>query len=88
MQEIPPKPTVTIDASGLSCPEPLMLLRNAIRTHEGGTVFVLISEDPVSLRDVPAFCSFMGHTLLSLPDDNHPHRYVICSKIKSQSGSL
>lgn len=79
---------MAVDARGLSCPEPLMLLRNAIRTHEGGSVFELYSEDPVSLRDVPAFCSFMGHTLLSMPDDEHPHRFVILSKIKSQSGSL
>ncbi len=69
-----------ITALGLSCPEPLMLLRNEIRKCEGGELIELYSDDPVSLRDVPAFCNFIGHELIALPDEEHPHRFLIKTK--------
>ncbi len=74
---------LTVDAHGLSCPEPLMLLRAAVRRSEPGTLIELYSEDPVSLRDVPAYCEFIGHELVSLPDAEHPHRFVIKTKAVS-----
>ncbi|EFY07459.1 sulfurtransferase TusA [Succinatimonas hippei] len=70
----------TLDCRGLSCPEPLTLLRNLVRKAEPGQEITLLSDDPVSLRDVPAFCNFMGHKLVSLPDDQHPHRFIIKKK--------
>ncbi len=71
---------IRLDCSGLSCPEPLTILRNAVRNGAPGQIFELISEDPVSLRDVPAFCRFMGHEILQLPDEAHPHLYRIRKK--------
>lgn len=71
------KPDVTVNGLGLSCPEPLMMLRKAVREASCGQIIELLSDDPVSLRDVPAFCSFMSHELLSLPDESHPHRFLI-----------
>ena len=72
-----------VSALGLSCPEPLMLLRAAVRKSEPGTLIELYSDDPVSLRDVPAYCEFIGHELVSLPDASHPHRFVIKTKAGS-----
>lgn len=60
---------VKLDCRGLCCPEPLTILRNAVRAGLPGQVFELLSDDPVSLRDIPAFCKFMNHTLVSLPDE-------------------
>ena len=71
---------IFLDCKGLSCPEPLMLLRNTIRNAKAGQIIEVYSEDPVSLRDIPAFCKFMHHELLSLPDENHPHLFVIMKK--------
>ena len=68
---------IRLDCSGMSCPEPLMMLRNAIRKAPQGQIIEIISEDPVSLRDIPAFCNFMHHSLLSMPDKDHPHLFVI-----------
>ena len=72
---------LTINASinglGLTCPEPLMLLRKCVRESNSGDLLPLFSDDPVSLRDVPAFCEFMHHPLVSLPDAEHPHRFLI-----------
>ena len=69
--------SVIVDGMGLSCPEPLMLLRKCIRESAAGQLIELRSDDPVSLRDVPAFCSFMDHELVSMPDEEHPHRFLI-----------
>ena len=50
---------IQIDCIGLRCPEPLTLLRNQIRKANEGQIFHLLSDDPVSLRDIPSFCKFM-----------------------------
>lgn len=71
------KVSSTVNGLGLSCPEPLMLLRQRVRASKSGDLIELLSDDPVSLRDVPAFCDFMHHTLVSLPDAAHPHRFLI-----------
>ena len=36
------KPNAPIDACGLSCPQPVMLVRQAIRDSAGGQVVVLL----------------------------------------------
>ncbi|HAR80401.1 MAG TPA: sulfurtransferase TusA [Succinivibrionaceae bacterium] len=69
--------TLKIDATGLSCPEPLTLLRNAIRKADNGQVIEILSDDPVSLRDIPAFCNFMKHELLSMPTEESPNLFII-----------
>lgn len=69
--------TIVLDCIGLCCPEPLTILRNKIRNAQSGQVFELLSDDPVSLRDVPAFCKFMNHELLSLPTKEKPHSFLV-----------
>lgn len=54
-----------IDASGLICPEPLMLLHGAVRDAKVGEVVKLISTDAATSRDVRQFCEFLGHELLA-----------------------
>ena len=54
--EIGAEVSATVDGLGLSCPEPLMLLRKQVRASKSGDLIALLSDDPVSLRDVPAFC--------------------------------
>lgn len=66
-----------VDGLGLSCPEPMMLLRKCIRNSEDGQLIKFLSDDPVSLREVPAYCDFMSHTLISMPDAEHPHCFML-----------
>ncbi|MGN0894827.1 MAG: sulfurtransferase TusA family protein [Succinivibrio sp.] len=68
---------IVLDCRGMSCPEPLTILRNAVRKAQVGQLFELLSDDPVSLRDVPAFCKFMNHKLVSLPNVNSPNTFII-----------
>src|SRR5690606_18541258 len=50
-----------LDASGLFCPEPVMMLHNRIRDIEKGEVLEMLATDPSTTRDVPKFCLFLGH---------------------------
>ena len=68
---------IKLDCSGLFCPEPLILLKKAVREAQVGDIVEIISEDPVSLRDFPAYCKFMKHELLSIPDKEHPNLFRI-----------
>lgn len=55
----------TLDVSGLYCPEPVMLLHNCIRDMHVGETVRVVATDPTTQRDIPKFCSFLGHELLS-----------------------
>ena len=54
-----------LDASGLVCPEPLMLVRNRVREMRAGDVLYVLATDPSTERDLTNFCRFMGHQMLS-----------------------
>ena len=54
-----------IDAIGLKCPEPLMLLHSVMRRLAPGEVLTLCATDPSTERDVASFCEFLGHKLLN-----------------------
>ena len=71
---------VKLDCRGKCCPEPLTELRNAVRKGQPGQLFELLSDDPVSLRDIPAFCKFMKHDLVAMPDEKNPHLFIVRKK--------
>ncbi len=66
-----------LDACGLFCPEPVMLLHNKIRDIEQGQLLRLIATDPSTARDVPKFCHFLGHELLESEDKEGRFCYLI-----------
>ena len=61
----PPEASHHLDATGLLCPEPVMLLHNRVRDMTSGEVLEVSATDPSTQRDVPRFCQFLGHTLES-----------------------
>lgn len=63
-----------LDTSGLLCPEPVMLLHNSIRDAQHGEVIKVIATDPSTQRDIPKFCEFLGHELVS--DSRQQELYV------------
>ena len=66
-----------LDACGLYCPEPVMLLHNKIRDMEVGECLRLIATDPSTTRDVPKFCRFLGHELISEQKSESEYYYYI-----------
>ncbi len=48
-----------LDATGLNCPEPVMMLHNKVRDLAGGAMLKVIATDPSTQRDIPKFCVFL-----------------------------
>tara|TARA_Y100000814_G_scaffold226150_1_gene170087 strand:+ start:683 stop:934 length:252 start_codon:yes stop_codon:yes gene_type:complete len=61
-QEI--KVTRELDATGLLCPEPLMLVRNILREMKIKEVILVVATDPSTERDFNNLCRFMGHEIV------------------------
>lgn len=66
-----------IDARGLWCPEPIMLLHKAVEELDVGDEISLFTTDPAALRDVPKFCRFLGFNLASQIDRDDYTEFVI-----------
>ncbi|MFZ7215600.1 sulfurtransferase TusA [[Pasteurella] aerogenes] len=67
----------TLDAIGLRCPEPVMLVRKQIRHMQPGETLLIIADDPATTRDIPSFCQFMDHTLVKSEVEQTPYRYWV-----------
>jgi tRNA 2-thiouridine synthesizing protein A len=71
-----------LDASGLSCPEPVMLLHKKMRELQAGDILLVLATDPSTTRDIPKFCTFLGHELLDSSTEGACFRY----RIRKQAG--
>lgn len=68
-------PELQLDTRGLNCPEPLMMLHQAIRRAQAGQQIRILATDPSTMRDIPKFCLHLGHALLNEPE--HAHASVL-----------
>lgn len=66
-----------LDTQGLFCPEPVMMLHNAVRDAKPGDVIKVIATDPSTERDIPKFCQFLGHELLESSSESQRWIYFI-----------
>jgi tRNA 2-thiouridine synthesizing protein A len=71
------KPDHILDATGLYCPEPVMLLHNRIRDIAVGETLQVLATDPSTERDIPKFCVFLGHELLQQDQFEGHYRYLL-----------
>jgi tRNA 2-thiouridine synthesizing protein A len=67
----------SLDAIGLRCPEPVMMVRLKIRKILSGETLLISCDDPSTTRDIPSFCQFMEHDLVAKKTDQKPYLYVI-----------
>ncbi len=72
--------TLEVDACGLFCPEPVMLLHDKIRTLAGGEQLRITATDPSTTRDIPKFCLYLGHELIEEQHQDGKHTYLIRKK--------
>ncbi len=66
-----------MDACGLFCPEPVMMLHNRVRELAVGEVLCVRATDPSTQRDIPKFCHFLGHELLEQTVEAEVYLYYI-----------
>ena len=68
---------LTVDARGLWCPEPLMIVRNKVRDMNVGEELFIQATDPSTHRDFTNFCRFMGHELVEATENDGVLEFVI-----------
>jgi len=67
----------SLDASGLLCPEPVMMLHKVMREATTGNIVEVIATDPSTLRDIPKFCLFLGHDLIEQKETEQHYFFYI-----------
>ena len=77
MEDIFSSADQTLDALGLRCPEPVMMVRLQLRKMQVGETLLIIADDPATTRDIPAFCRFMDHELVGSDTTALPYRYIV-----------
>lgn len=68
---------IDVDARGLRCPEPLMVVRNKMMDMRSGQVIKVTATDPSTSWDFPNFCKFLNHELLRQETEGDEYFYWI-----------
>ena len=74
---------IEVNALGLVCPEPIMLLHKAIRDSNSGDLIELVASDKSTERDVEKFCKFLGLQLVEKKVTKESLYFVVQKKDKN-----
>ena len=69
-----------LDASGLSCPLPILKTKKALNELTSGQVLKVVSTDPGSVKDMQAFSKQTGNALLSSAEENNAYVFFMQKK--------
>ena len=72
----------TIDARNLSCPQPVMMSKKALGKLKVNQVLEILTTDPGSLRDIPAWANVTGQEIISVDDSNSEEFRFLIKKQK------
>ena len=67
----------TIDASGLTCPLPLLKAKQGLNALSSGEMLKVIATDPGSVRDFRTFSELSGNPLLSFEERDGHYIYIL-----------
>ncbi len=70
-------PDETLDCRGLSCPMPILKTKKAITKLKSGQILEVLSTDPGTRNDLPAFAKKSGHEYLGEKEDEGFTRFYI-----------
>ena len=73
-------PDKVLDTSGLNCPLPVLKTKKALEELQPGQILEVISTDPGSKADIPAFCQRTGHELVAMEEQDGKYIYYIKKK--------
>lgn len=60
---------VTLDATGLFCPEPVFRTKIAIERMQAGQTITVSADDPAAEDDISRWVNRSGHQLVSMTQD-------------------
>ncbi|MBM3722953.1 MAG: sulfurtransferase TusA family protein [Actinobacteria bacterium] len=59
-----------VDARGSSCPRPIIEIARVASKMNSGARLALISDDPATAIDLPAWCKMKGHKFLGRTNES------------------
>ena len=66
-----------LDATGLTCPAPIMKTKKMLQSLSAGQVLHLIATDPGTKSDIPVLLGTTGDQIIeTVVDDNKLHFYI------------
>ncbi len=71
------KTDLVLDLKGLACPMPVLKTKKAIDGMASGQTVEVMSTDPASKADIPAFLDRVGHELVRADEKNGVFCFVI-----------
>jgi len=74
---IKPASIKTIDATGLSCPLPLLKAKQGLHQIDVGEQIEVLATDAGSVRDFHTFIELSEHYLVAFEEADKHYRYVI-----------
>lgn len=66
-----------LDATGLSCPMPLLKAKKALNELDPGDCLRVVATDPGSVRDFAVFSEQSGHALLESRQEDGRYYYLL-----------
>ena len=67
-----------LDLRGLKCPLPVLKTRNALRKLETGARIWVVTDDPLAVIDIPAFCNESNQLLVEqTPGEGDSNLFLI-----------
>lgn len=67
----------SVDLKGLCCAQPIIQLAKEIKTIKVGEILLVEADKDSMRKDIPAFCTQTGHTLLHHDQHNELLRFWI-----------
>jgi len=74
----------TIDARNLSCPLPILKSRKALKALKINQVLEILTTDPASKNDIPAWVNVSGQELISVEEKGPRNYRFLVRRLKSQ----
>ncbi len=71
---------IELDASGLSCPLPLLKAKQALNEMSSGQILKVLATDTGSVRDFRVFADQSGHILLDSFEEAGIYNYLLQKK--------
>ena len=69
-----------LDARGLNCPLPILKTKKSLSDMASGQVLKVVSTDCGSVKDMQAFASQTGNTLVSQSEENKEYIFYMKKK--------
>ncbi|OUM90828.1 MAG: hypothetical protein BAA01_07605 [Bacillus thermozeamaize] len=66
-----------VDATGLSCPMPVVRSKKAMDEMESGQILEVHATDKGAVKDIPAWAKTAGHVLLKQAEENGRFKFWI-----------